>query len=182
MPTTIATLGRERTVATLARRLYQLEGRGNAELQRSAEAALIAANPRLSSAEGFRNGAQIVVPAVTGLQVSDAVTTPQADDSGLSNEATLRLQALGSRIEDSFSRAAAQRKKLAEKLADPGFAKQARAALAESLDHIDRARERLEKEEEQAAEQSQQLQAAVNSAIENIKLLDELARRSAPRR
>ncbi|MEO0914970.1 MAG: hypothetical protein AAFY59_18635, partial [Pseudomonadota bacterium] len=77
MPTRIATLGRERRIATLARRVFEIEGPPRGEEQRRAEAALLRANPQLATAEGFRPGAAVVVPAVAGLRLTDwRATTP----------------------------------------------------------------------------------------------------------
>lgn len=180
MPTTIATIGRERTVARLARRLYQIKGRGSAELQARAEAALIAANPRLASAEGFRTGAHIVVPPVKGLLRTEEVSSADADDKGLTRETTLRLQALGSRAEDSFRRASEDRKQTLQRLNDREFVAKARAALPESVKHIEGARDRLNREEEQAAKLAKQFQNAVFEALEGVKVLDALGRKSKP--
>jgi hypothetical protein len=182
MPTTIATLGRERTVATLARRVYQIEGRGSSELQRRAEAALIAANPRLSSSDGFRSGGQVVVPAVPGLtRTEEEVSTATADSKGLTLETVQRLQALGSRIDDSVRRASENRKQMLKRLGDRKFVAEARTALPESAQHISRAEDRLIREEEQAAAVSERFRKAVSAAVEGVKVLDELARRIGPR-
>jgi hypothetical protein len=176
MPTTIATLGRERTVATLARRLYQIEGRGSAALQHRAEAALLAANPRLSSAEGFRSGERVVVPAVPGLTRTEEVTTAAAERDGLTVEAALRLHALGSRIEDRFRSAADNRRQTRNRLDDQRFLAEARAALPESVELISKARDRLEHEERQAQEMEERLRKSVAEAIEGLEALENLAR------
>lgn len=181
MPTKIATLGRERTIATLARRLYKIEGRGRTDLQRRAEAALIAANPRLSRAEGFHAGRQIVVPAVSGLTHTEEVSTADADGKGLMGETALRLQALGSQIEDSFSRAFETRQKVLKHLDDARFVSEARAALPESRKLLSRTKTRLTREEEQAEAISKVFRQAVSGALEGVKALDEMARRTGPR-
>ena len=178
MPTSIATLGRERTIATLARRLYQFEGRGTNEAQRRAQAALIAANPRLSTTNGFRAGDQIVVPAVTGLKRTGNVRTSAADGEGLTNETSFRLQALGSQLEDSFHRASDRRQKTVKRLGDRRFVAEARTALRQSVEHITGARDRLRREEEEAEEVRARLRNAVSDALEGVKELDTLARKA----
>lgn len=178
MPTHIATLGRERSIATLARRLYQFKGRGSNEMLRRAQAALIAANPRLSKAEGFRSGDQIVVPAVAGLKLTKEVKTSAARGEGLATESSLRLQALSSRIEDSFHRASKKRQETLQRLTDRQFVAQARAALPESAKHIAEARGRLGREEEEAKIVVERLRNAVSGALDGIKSLDALARKT----
>lgn len=176
MPTKIATLGRERTIATLARHLYKLEERGNADLRRRAEAALIAANPRLSTTEGFRAGTQIVVPTVNGVAHTDEIRAADADGKSLMNETTLRLQALGSQIEDSLSRASEVRQEVLNRLGDPKFVSEARSALPESTELLSKTKERITLEEEEAEEAGKRFQKAISEALENTQLLDELAR------
>jgi hypothetical protein len=181
MPTLIATLKRERDVSDLARRLCRIEGPGSAELQRRAEAALIAANPRLSSAEGFSSGGRIIVTAVPGLTRTDEVSTADPDDKGLTTETALRLQALGSRLEDGSRRAAEKRREVLERLGDREFVAAARAALPESVEQIAKARDRLKREEEQAGAVLERFRKALDAASEGLKVLDKLARRTGPR-
>jgi len=177
MPTTVATLGRERTLSTLARRVYQIEGRGSAELQRRAEAALLRANPRLSSAEGFRAGDKIVVPAVPGLERSrDEISAAPVDRNGLNAETALRLEALGSRIQDRFRLAADERRRALERLDDDAFVAEARQALPSSIDLLAKTRERLKREEQQDTERSDALLKGVASALDSLKALEKVRR------
>jgi hypothetical protein len=182
MPTRIATLGRERTVATLARRLYTIEGEDKAELQRRAEAALLRANPRLASGEGFRSGGRVVVPAVIGLKRTDEVTTasePSAD--ALNSEMALRLRALGSRIEDSFSRDRQAREKTTERIGARDFKAEARKALPESAKVIDQTLDRLKQAESETKVVEERLAGAVGSALEGLEAIEQLFRKSSPR-
>lgn len=181
MPTKIATLGRERTIATLARRLYRIEGRGSTDLQHRAEAALIAANPRLSSAGGFHAGRRIVVPTLSGLTHTEDVSTADADGKGLMGETALRLQALGSQIEDSFSRASETRREALKHMDNTKFVTEARAALPESTTLLSRTKERLSREDEQVEAKSKVFRQAVSAALEGVKALDELSRRTGPK-
>jgi hypothetical protein len=181
MPTRIATLGRERTVATLARRLYQIEGEGKAELQRRAEAALLAANPRLATAEGFRSGGRVVVPAVAGLTLSKEAAAADASGAGLVSEASLRLQALESRVEDRFKRASDQRQDILNKLDDRTFNAEAKKALPESVEHIRKTRERLKRTEEESKVAQEQLQKAIASALDGVSALEALFKKASPR-
>ena len=178
MPTKIATLGRERSIATLARRIYQIEGTGTNEMLRRAQAALLAKNPRLATASGFRSGDKIVVPAVAGLRMTKEVTTSAAKGEGLNKETSLRLQALGSRVEDDFRRGSDQRQETLKLLGDRAFVKEARAALPKSSKHIAEANDRLKREEEEAKEVHDRLQNVVSSALEGIEKLDALTRKT----
>jgi hypothetical protein len=181
MPIAIARLDRERSVGGLARRVYVIEGEGSAERLREAEAALLAANPRLATPEAFRRGRPVRVPDVPGLRRRDVVESADADGKGLTTETALRLEALQSRVEDRFREAAASRKVLAERLADARFVREARAALPESAELIEKTRERLAREEEAAEETAERLREGVAAAIESVATLDELARRAGPR-
>jgi hypothetical protein len=181
MPTRIATLGRERTVATLARRLYRIEGEGRGELQRRAEAALLAANPRLASPEGFRSGGRVLVPPVAGLTRTEEVVAADANGKGLVSEAVLRLQALESRVEDSFKLAADQRRDVLGRLDDRTFNAEAKKALAASVEHIKRTRERLKRTEEESQAAQERLQKAIASALDGMSALEAVFKKASPR-
>jgi hypothetical protein len=180
MPTQIAKIGRERTLARLVRRLYKIEGRESAPLQRRAEAALLSANPRLARKEGFRNGATIVVPKVEGLEVSDEVSRARADSEGPIEETALRLQALASRIEDGFERESEKREKVLSRLDDREFRAAARKALPESVKVIEKTVDRLKREAETAEAERKRFDQALGEALKDLKALDALGRRSGP--
>ncbi len=181
MPIAIARLDRERTVGGLARRVYFIEGEGSAERLRQAEAALLAANPRLATPAGFRRGQPVRVPEVPGLRQTGIVERADADGEGLVGETALRLHALQSRFEDRFRQAAEARKVLAERLADARFVREARKALPESAELIEKTKERLAREEEEATETEDRLRKGLEAALEGVDALDKLARRVGPR-
>jgi len=181
MPARIATLGRERTVAALARRLYTIDGRTKAEKQRRAEAALIRANPRLAGADGFRSGGRIVVPGISGLERSAEVSVAEPSGAGLTSETALRLQALASRLEDSFGRDREKRKQTMARIDDPQLNAEARKALRESVDFIEKTRERLRQSEEQAGAVQERLSTAVTAALEGVEAIEKLFSKSSPR-
>lgn len=179
MPTTrIATLGRERTLATLARKVFQIDtGRGSADILRRAEAALLRANPRLSDPDGFRPGGTIVVPVLPGVDLSADVTVAAANGDGLGSETGLRLQAAAGRIEDAFTQAARARQELLARVGDRRFLTEAAQNLPEAGDLLRRTADRLRREEAQAEETSQRLQAGVAAAAEALDRLEGMARR-----
>lgn len=181
MPIAIAILGRERTIATLARKVFQLDASTGSALQRRAEAALLSANPRLATADGFRSGASIVVPSVEGLQPADTVAQADASGDGIGGETRLRFQAAASRIEDRFDRAAALRKETLGRIADRGFQTEARKVLPQSLDLIKNAHKRLLREEAEAEKTAAQFQSAISQAIEGVEALEKVMPRRGSR-
>ena len=183
MPTAkLLTLGRERTVATLARKMFQIDDGPNARLlQRKAEAAILKANPRLRTREGFRTGARIVVPAVTGLRLAAEVSRTDTSGDGLTNEAALRLAAAGSRFADAFSRAAEERKETLARVEDREFVAEARRALRQSGPFLTGAAQRLRREEREAQEIAERMEKAVSLATEAIEQLESIAKQVTPR-
>ncbi|WP_353474584.1 hypothetical protein PVT71_21800 [Salipiger sp. H15] len=170
MPNAIATLGRERTVATLARRLYALDASDGAT-QARAERALLRANPRLRSAAGFRSGADIVVPELEGLGFTDAVERPGTGGQGPLDAVTTALREMASRAEDRARLAEERREEIEKRTGDAGFVREARRALPEAVDLIGKARARLETERAQAAEVEQRLQKGIAEALKAVETL-----------
>ena len=177
MPTRIATLGRERTVATLARRLYGLDQQSDATAQARAEAALLRANPRLASRTGFESGARVVVPAVPGLTLAADVQTSRADGEGLADETALNLAALQSRITDGLRAAADTRARIEGTLSDRNFVARARRALPESAEKIAETRTRLAREATDAAAFEARTTKAIEETRTALERLRALARR-----
>ncbi len=181
MPTIrIAKLGRERTVATLARKLYKI-GRGAdaADLQSRAEAALLSANPRLDRADGFRYGADVFVPEIPGLDMQDSVGA-DLDTGAPLNELRLRLQEASSRFEDEAELAARQRAETLDRIGDRKFQSDARKAMPESGKLLEAAAEHLKAEDAVAGRTSAQLQKALGEALATVDKLEKLARRAVP--
>ncbi|MFA0811119.1 hypothetical protein [Microbulbifer epialgicus] len=176
MPMQVAILGHESTLAALAHQLYRIEGSDSADLERRAEAALLAANPRLAKAEGFTVGTPVVVPAVSGLVLTDKVKSAGIDEQGLTNETAMRLQALSSGIDDSFRQAAEVRQEAMAHLNDSKFVASAKEALPESTKLLDAARDRLMQEGKEAETTSKNFQGAVSTALERLQFLEELLR------
>lgn len=175
MPTRIAILGRERRIATLARRVYRIEGADNAEAQRLAEAALLRANPRLATAEGFRTGAAIVVPAVSGLQLADAVQTSRAVPKDLAAETRLRLQASASRIEGRFGAAETSAAQSLEKLQDPAFRRTLARTLPQAEELVATAERNIAKRRAENAQRKDIFRQALSDAVAAVETLQQLA-------
>lgn len=177
MPTRTAKLGRERTIATLAKRVYDIPDGAAPDLLRRAEARLLAANPRLATAEGFASGASIVVPSVPGLRRAGTVTGAAVSGEGITGETAARLEALQSRIDDAFHKSALTRRETLARLADRSFVTEARKALPQSAEYMAAAKARLARDEASEAETAKRLQTAVSAALEGLKELDALMRR-----
>ncbi len=177
MSTRIAKLGRERTIATLVKRVYEIAEGATPDLLRRAEAQLLAANPRLATAEGFASGASILVPAVQGLRRLGPKAEAEVSGEGLTGETAARLEALQSRIDDALHRAALTRRETQERLGDRAFVAEARKALPQVTEFMSAAKARLAREEAEEGETAEQLKAAVSGALEGLKQLDALMRR-----
>ena len=175
MPLQIASLGRERTIATLARKVYNITGRNSARLQRQAEAALLRANPQLKTTEGFASGAAVLVPNIEGLQLSDTVTIAKADAAGLTDETSLRLKGATIHIEDSFQRAEKNTQASLDQLNDRNFRAQIRRTVPDAEDLVVKSLEQLEKSQVENREKRSALQTALSDGLKNIEILQKLA-------
>lgn len=177
MSTHIAKLGRERTLATLVKRVYEIPDGATPELLRRAEAQLLAANPRLATGDGFALGASILVPAVQGLKRLGPKADAEISGEGITTELAARLEALQSRIDDAFHRSALTRRETLERLGDRAFVTEARKALPQVTEFMSAAKARLAREEGEEGETAERLKRAVGGALEGLKELDALMRR-----
>lgn len=177
MPTRIATLGREKTLATLARHLYQIED--DAALTR-ATAALLAANPRLADRAGFVSGATIRVPAIPGINAAAPARPAMLAGSGLTGEAARRLQGLASRIEDGFQQAQTQRAEALAQITDRRFLTQAAKVLPDSRGLLQQATEALKAQEDRAKIDHERLAQTVQQALDGLAALEKLGVKPGP--
>lgn len=76
MPFKLATIGRQRSLATLARNLYALKDAPG--MQAQAEAALLRANPILAGEALPPAGAVLVVPEIPGLAAAEGTRAAEA--------------------------------------------------------------------------------------------------------
>jgi hypothetical protein len=174
----IATLGRERSIATLAKNAYKIVGRDSAKLQLRAEAALLRANPHLATAEGFRYGSAVLVPNVKGLQFSDTVAVSRPDASGLTDETSLRLKAGAARIEESFQRFEKSAETKLELLDNTRFRSEFKKISPEADRLVAQSREQLKKSQVENKTKRASLQTAISNALEIIETLQKLAART----
>lgn len=176
MPLTrIHTLGRERSIATLARKVFDIQDASGAkDLQRRAEAALIAANPSLATPEGFKAGDRIIVPVVHGLAPASGVGTAAVDKESLASETALRLNEAASRIKEAFAGASEARKRTLDRLSDQGFLREAEKALPGSSKILKKAAKNMSREAGNAEEVAMRLGEAVAGASAALGKLKDL--------
>lgn len=182
MPTTrTIRIDRERSIATLARRMFVIsDGRaGRAELAR-AEAAILRANPGLRDNAGFARGAPVLVPARTGLTLRDEVSSSAADGKGLGEEIALRLQTADAFFRTRFDTADRHRSELQERLGDREFLTEARRALPQSVEALTRARKNIERQGERDKTTRETLSNAVVEAGKALETVQALIRKRAP--
>lgn len=176
MTTRIAKLGRERSLATLAKRVYEIGDEVPPALLRLAEARLLAANPRLAASEGFASGASIVVPAVPGLRHAEKIAEADVSGAGMTAETAARLEAAQSRIDDALRLSAQSRAETAKRLGDRSFVADAEKGLPQAAEFLAAAKERLAADEKTDAEAADRLRAGIAGAIDAMKSLDALIR------
>ena len=179
MPTSVARLGREKRIATLARNVFVIEGPDKANQQRRAERALLKANPQLATEADFTAGASVIVPSVRGLRTTDRVSTTTAELDGLLADAAVRLAESATLIEIGFARSAKRSEEALARLDDREFVATARKAVKESAKLMTSVRKRLVQDSETADARNATLKNAVKRALADVDRLSKLAR-SAP--
>lgn len=177
MPTRIAKIGREKTIATLAKRIYAIEGSDSAIRQRQAEKALLAANPRLARREGFRSGAAINIPKVAGLDLKSEIEVAKPDGKGIISESNLRLQLMSSRIEDGFRTSLTRKEQAIEKLSDRRFVTQAVKALPGNRRLLTTAADNLKAQTVKDQQEAERFEAILQQAQEKLAALQVIGNR-----
>lgn len=170
MPRTIATIGRERSIGTLAQRLFVITGPNKkADLAR-AERALLRDNPALAEAEGFRSGAIVVVPSDIGLATTDRVERSRADRDGLLQESVLRVQMSEAVARKRFAESQAETKAALERLNDQRFTEQLKKSAPDAAKLVQEARKSLEsrmaEDEERQAKMTNAIEEAIAALVE----------------
>lgn len=132
MADTIAKLGRERSLSTLAKRLFVIEGPDAERKLKHAEAALLRANPHLAKAEGFASGQTVIVPGNIGLAPTERVALHDISTTGLLDETGTRLEAAGAALAQRFRERAEKDEAALGRVGDRAFLQKLRRALPES--------------------------------------------------
>ncbi|NVO58256.1 hypothetical protein HW561_20940 [Rhodobacteraceae bacterium B1Z28] len=179
MPIGIARVGREKSIATLARNLYRLDDATPADLRR-VERELLKANPDLKRKESFVPGRILIVPGIRGIRPSDRVEAQSTDLAGLLGDAAARL-ALGAQLAaKGVSTAEVEIKDGLAQLNDASFRKVAKAALPESPKLIQATVNGLEKENEALTSRARDLTRAFAEAQEKVTELSRVIRNVKP--
>jgi hypothetical protein len=176
MPISIVTLGRERSVATLAKRAYRLDEKASPQLLERAQAALLAANPSLSAAGGFKAGKHVLVPEISGLSHGEE-TSAAAVGAGAGELATAYRAMFDGFRKDTTAAVADARTRAEQALKDlgsPGI----REAMKKNAPHLAGKLADVEAAAKNRLEKIKGLEGVVRTALADAaKDLEELARR-----
>jgi hypothetical protein len=121
MPMTIARITRERTLGTLVKNLFVIEGPNAGHEAKRAEAALLRANPHLADRDAFQAGAVIVIPADIALKRTERVAARTSGLGSLLSESAERLDVVLALAQDRLKREAAEARLYLERLGDDAF-------------------------------------------------------------
>ncbi len=121
MPLVTARIARERTLATLTRNLFVIEGPDAPEKQRLAEAALLRANPQLADRDAFQSGTVVLIPADIGLSRTDRVTTREEGPGGLLGEYEERLAQMRAIVQQELKAEATAARQYLAQIDEGGF-------------------------------------------------------------
>ncbi|MHA6262331.1 hypothetical protein ACXYMO_03940 [Arenibacterium sp. CAU 1754] len=177
MANKLAKLGRERSLRTLAQRLFVIDGPDATEKLRHAEAALLRANPDLAKPEGFSSGKRVIVPGDIGLAATDRVEKTGESASGLLDETGVRLDLAGKAFAQRFDAAGRADAAKLEKIADRTFVRNLRKALPETAAILPKTRETLGKRAEEDKDRAERFSKSIAEAQEMLAALRALAER-----
>jgi hypothetical protein len=175
MADTVAKLGRERSLSTLAKRLFVIEGPDAERKLKHAEAALLHANPDLATADGFAVGRTVIVPGTIGLAATDRVAQPKEGAAGLFDEMELRLQGAGAALATRIAEAERAVESALERVSDRRFAQKLRRALPDSTGLLAETRETLKQRREAEKARAATFANAIEDARTELAKLRALA-------
>lgn len=175
MQHSFATLKGEKTISTLSKRLFVIEGSGQKEALRIAEAALLRANPHLRRAGAFRSGRTVIVPADTGLKTTDRVKTRAHGAGGALDDTAVRLKLASELIQDEFESGKGASEKTLERLSDRGFVAKLREAVPESAKIIPQTKKSIKASVEANAKTKERYAKAFEKAQADIDRLRKVA-------
>ena len=176
MPNSYATLKSERTISTLAKHLFDIDGDGRTEALRIAEAALLHANPQLTRAEGFRSGRIVIVPTDTGIKTTDRVKKAKGGIGGALDDAAIRFKLASQLMEDEMESDAKASEKTLEHLGDGQFLEKLERAAPEIANIIPRTRKSIEMRVEATKKLKERYAKAFETAQAEIERLKKLAK------
>ena len=177
METGFARINREKTIATLARNLFDLRDADRAT-RRRVEREILRLNPGLRRPEGFRPGRAVIVPRLPDLKLTDRVEIQKPDVDGLLQETARRLQVGVNLIEEG---AATERSRLEagiERLGDRRIAALVRKENPDAAKLLPQISRGLKERADVKAKSAERLQRAFTDAQSELAKLARRARSS----
>ena len=174
----IARIGREKTIRTLAERLFVIEGANKAANLRMAERALLRANPSLARKDGFRAGAVVIVPSGLGLATRPRVQRPASDLEGVLLQTTERLHMSEAVARNGFAKSRQAADEAVGKLKDRAFLGRLKKASPEASKLASTAVKNIELRRAENDKREGDVTKAIEQAISEIDKLQRLVRRN----
>lgn len=182
MPIRITKIGRQRTIAGLAKALF--DTKGSAALQERAEAALLRANPQLAQEGGIKAGLSIIVPKVRELSANEdaapATPSPPPSSAAAGVEAEVessiglarsRVQALADLGGRSLAAALDSAKRAAKELKSEETATALLAAHPDFGERLEAVRGEADKEVKRITESGKQLRDITAQVLADLAAL-----------
>ena len=167
MPRSIARIGRERTLPTLARNLFVLDD-ASPDDRRRVERALLAANPGLARRENFEAGNTVIVPGITGFSRSDRVETNKADLTGVLRDTAARLEIGTQELKQGTASVQKRLEKGSEQLKDRRFLRLVEKVLPDGGKALEQTLKGLETERKALDTRNSDLTAAFSEARNSL--------------
>lgn len=174
MPFTIARIEREKTIAGLARNLFDLSNATPAQ-RRRVERELLRLNPKLRSRDNFASGGTVIVPVVPGLRATPRATARDAPLGPLLARAIadtrLGLEEAGAGLEAAKKRAEEAR----DKLGNDRLRERIRKDLPNSEPVLDAASEGIGKRFEKDQSRLETLSEALEQTLKQLARLEKMS-------
>jgi hypothetical protein len=176
MPLATARISRERTLSTLVRNLFVIEGLDAADKTRRAEAALLRANPHLADRENFAAGTVVAVPSDIGLKRTERVAARTEGLGGLLSESAERLDLLLALARDRLKAETVEAKDYLARIDDTRFRRAVASQSPDGEKLLEAARKAQGERAETVDARLKALAEATDGAQAEIKRLMELAK------
>lgn len=157
MPVSLSTIGRQRTIAGLAKAVFGVKD--DPELQKRGEEALLRANPGLAGEGGLKAGTPIIVPDLRDRRTisPSGETAPPAEPIGTAGAAAEIADLAGARLDAALKEAGVNAKLLKTKAVADAIA----AARPDLKDKLPAIAAEVDQEVKRAEEAAAKLRAAI---------------------
>jgi len=157
MPVSLSSIGRQRTIAGLAKAVFGVKG--DPELQKRGEEALLRANPGLAGEGGLKAGTPIIVPDLRDPRTisPSGETAPPAEPTGTAGAAAEIADLAGARLDAALKEAGVNAKLLKTKAVADAIA----AARPDLKDKLPAIAAEVDQEVKRAEEAAAKLRAAL---------------------